>query len=222
MTLVTFARVAALPAAMVLALWLRGCSDWPPEGDGSSSNGGSESGSPSNGTCSGTPLSCSALTTQQCAATAGCLDNGVCSGSGSIGACPDFRSPSLCGDDPTCFWVTACSGTPLGNCRGPTQTSCLSAPGCVWTPYDTSTGGGGAGGTSSGNQCPSYASSCSTSAQCDCGFSCLQLCTACEAACAKSCRSDADCSSAIGAGVKTPYCFKYDINQASGACALAK
>ncbi|HVU00875.1 MAG TPA: hypothetical protein VHE30_03955 [Polyangiaceae bacterium] len=213
------ARRAVIAFAAVVALLpvaLGACEDWPPGKRGDIvQGGGSTTGA---GTCSGTPVSCSGLPTLLCGSTAGCTDEGSCSGSATNpGSSCLTRSPTECNATPGCFWATVCTGTPFGNCSATTQESCLAVTGCSWTPAATGTGG------TSTTTCTSYLLNCNTAAACDCGYQCVVRCPTCTGVCGTQCSSDADCNGTTASGLATPYCsYAPGVTQgtsgASGIC----
>jgi hypothetical protein len=199
------------------AVWLASpaCSDWPPKGDSSDDNDNGGATSNTSGTCAGTPIPCSGLSASLCAATAGCLDEGLCAGSGF--ACDTARSPALCAEAEDCFWTPACTGSPIGNCHGVTEASCKSNPGCTWSAGTSS------GGSTSTSSCNSFNTLCALQSDCtECGFTCIQLVSSVSAVCAKSCRTDNDCKGTTGGGTPTPYCVRIDPSSVTGACSQSR
>ena len=183
------------------------CSSWPGVSkDGGNQGGNSTGPDPVIGTCSGTPLPCASLAGGDCTNTSGCMDLGSCSGTPTAPgeACGAEITYQGCAAIAGCVWSPDCTGTPLGTCTGITQTSCLLAKGCAFTP-SSSTGSGGAGGA--GTTCTSYAATCTSNSSCDCGYTCIQQCATCLSVCAHACQSDLDCTVSQGpSGEATPFC----------------
>lgn len=190
---------AAVGIAAAFALQF-GCDGWPPgKRTDAGTGGGVEN---TNGTCSGSPLPCAGLIGADCSSDPGCIDEGSCTGTAtSAGQTCATSSPTVCGQTPGCYWSGACTGTPFGTCSAFTESACLQAKGCVWTPT-TTVGAGGATTTA----CLTYLAPCTTIANCDCGFTCVQQCPACASICGIGCQTNADCTTASNAGVPTPFC----------------
>jgi hypothetical protein len=192
------------PSVLLFLATAVACDHWPGVSEGG--DGGGPNPAPTGsqpGTCSGTPLPCSALTGADCINNAGCMDHGTCSGTPSISgeACGGELSYQSCIGIPGCFWAPNCIGTPYGNCSAITEMACLVAKGCVFTPA-------GAGGTSNGPAtCNSFQSTCTKNIDCDCGFACIAKNGSSKSSCGIPCLSDLDCATASdGAGNVTPYC----------------
>lgn len=128
------------------------------------------------GTCSGTPLPCSGLTTDQCALTSGCTDRGTCAGvATSFGdTCATQLDPRSCALTPGCYWATKCEGTPLATCNAFSAGACLSALGCVWTPALPAVPGGA---------CALVGAPCTSISDCGCGLDCVLPCPGCARMC---------------------------------------
>ncbi|HEX4338461.1 MAG TPA: hypothetical protein VH062_21295 [Polyangiaceae bacterium] len=194
-------------AAGVVYIAFAACSDWP----GVSKNGNQGNNSTTTtviGTCSGTPLPCGALAGGDCTNNSGCMDLGSCSGTPVAAgfACGAEITFQGCNEISGCVWSPNCIGTPLGTCAGVTQTSCLLAKGCSFTPASTAAGAGGST-SSNGTSCTSYAARCTGNSSCDCGYSCITQCATCASVCGHGCQSDLDCVTATGpVGEATPYC----------------
>ncbi len=201
-------RAWVVLAAVIVAL-PSACSDWPGLNDKEQNN---TSGVPASepGTCSGSPLPCSALGTNDCGSTPGCTDDGSCSGYPlTIGeTCDGQPSPQSCNSNPGCYWSTDCTGTPYGTCSAITQQACLIAPGCTWTPANAAGAGGATSiGITTGVACNTYGQACGSSDECDCNFVCLLQCPTCGHVCGHPCTTDADCTTSTGyLGVATPHC----------------
>ena len=192
--------------AMSLVTAVAACSGWPGLAkDGNTTPGGSDSAVV--GTCTGTPLPCSALSGGDCTSTSGCMDLGSCSGTPSVAgaACGAEISYQACVAIPGCFWSASCTGTPLGTCSGVTEATCLLAKGCAFIPSGAG-GAGGAGGSTSSSTCNTYAARCSSGSSCDCGYSCVQQCPTCAAVCGHPCQGNLDCVGAASPNGATPYC----------------
>ncbi|HVU02099.1 MAG TPA: hypothetical protein VHE30_10115 [Polyangiaceae bacterium] len=71
--------------------------------------------------------------------------------------------------------------------------------------------GPGAGGISGGGTCgDTWLNDCTTSIDCACGFTCVQVCSSCTPNCGRACLSDNDCAGSAVDGLETPYCFRLD------------
>ena len=197
------------------------CDHWPGVSKDSPSNPDPTPSASPIGTCSGTPLPCAALSGTDCYMNAGCMDHGTCSGTASISgeACGGELSVQSCTGIPGCFWAPNCIGTPFGKCTGVTESSCLVAKGCVFTPA----GDGGAAGTGT---CDSYGATCKSNAGCDCGFTCVSKCPTCGSTCGIPCLNEFDCAgTSDGAGTFTPFCSGATLTGATpspGTCAVTR
>jgi hypothetical protein len=183
------------------------CSDWPGLAKNGNQDGNGTGPTAVVGTCSGTPLPCGSLTGGDCTNNSGCMDLGSCSGSPEAAgtACGAEITYQGCSAITGCFWSPNCTGTPVGSCSGVTQTSCLLAKGCAFTPASSLVGTGGS--TSTSTTCNTYAARCSGDSSCDCGFTCIQQCQTCASVCGHACQTAADCVTALGPGGEaTPYC----------------
>ena len=196
-------RFLGLGIAIAFALQF-GCDGWPPgnrNDAGGNTVGMTEN---TNGACSGTPLPCSALVGAECSGNSGCVDRGSCVGTPTnIGQSCSTSSPTDCSGTPGCVWSGACTGTPFGNCLAFTQSACVVAKGCTWTPTSTGTGTGTGGGS---NACLTYLAACASNVDCDCGLSCVKQCPSCASVCGNACVADSQCAGKSASGVSTPYC----------------
>jgi hypothetical protein len=206
---------AAFGTGVAVAFVLQfGCDGWPPgdRNDSGTTGGGVQN---TNGTCSGLPIPCAQLVGADCSSNLGCRDNGSCVGTATAaGFTCATSSPTVCAGTPGCFWSGPCTGTPLGTCSAFTESACLQAKGCVWTPN-----GGGAGGSAS--TCQTYLAPCTTAAMCDCGFTCIIQCPTCGAVCGTACQIDATCTGTSNLGVPTPYCHLVQ-GGSSGLCSQTR
>ena len=186
------------------------CDHWPGVGDGPDDK--NSPGNPVFGTCSGTPLPCESLSGADCTANPGCQDFGGCMGTNSESgqACGAELSYQGCvSRSGGCFWASKCNGTPFGKCSAVTESACLAAKGCVFTPNGAggSSGDGGASGAGGDNlACDTFGASCKSDRACGC-FLCVSKCASCSSVCGVPCLNDFDCAGASdNAGTFTPFC----------------
>jgi hypothetical protein len=185
------------------------CDHWPGVSKG---DGPENPGNPVFGTCSGTPLPCAALSGADCTANSGCQDFGSCMGTNSESgpACGAELSYQGCVSLRGCFWASKCNGTPFGTCSAATESACLVAKGCVFTPAGAGGSSGDGGGSGSGGSenvaCDTFGATCKSDKACGC-FLCVSTCATCRSVCGVPCLSDFDCAGASdNAGTLTLFC----------------
>jgi hypothetical protein len=185
------------------------CDHWPGVSENGTANGNvSPSGNNTVGTCSGTPLPCGSLSGADCNANSGCKDLGSCSGTprNSGAVCGAELSYEGCIAISGCLWAANCTGTPFGKCSAVTESACLVAKGCVFTPTGDGGAGSGSGGAANSGRCDTYGATCKSDPVCGC-FLCVSKCATCPSVCGVPCLNDFDCAGASdGAGTFTPFC----------------
>ena len=96
--------------------------------------------------CSGNPTPCQNIPGGNCGSQIGCTTGQASGCAGTPAACGTLMEKTGCEGEIGCVWVSVCGGTPTA-CETFSDADCRYQPGCTCEGCETSTGGGGAGGS---------------------------------------------------------------------------